>query len=368
MRVAVIGEPIVSVPPNHYGGTEQVMYYLIKGLKELGHEPILLGTGDSTVDCELIPITPTAISFAPKKKDLAAHNRRIEQIHHNTKRLLYKLLPRIDIIHSHYFDLKSFRFFPSLTTMHNKVEPEQYSYFKARQSLYYAAISKSQQAAAPYINFAGVVYNGEDPNAFPYVAEPSNYVCFLGRFDRDKNPHLAIQLAIKAGIKIKLGGKIDYLGEEYFENEVAKYFDHPLVEYLGELDFEQKVELLSHAKANLHPIGFAEPFGLTVLEAAYTGTPTLAISKGAMPEVIEDGASGILVSSFENAEMDLQRCFRLDRHYVAARARATFNYHEMTKDYLRAYQYVLHDFRERKTSRSRLGDLHGGFRQQLQII
>lgn len=368
MRVAIVGEPILPVPPKQYGGTELVMYYLIKGLQELGHEPILLGTGDSNVDCELIPIAPEAIRFAPTRRDLAAHNRQIERIHQNTKRLLYKLLPRVDIIHSHFFDLKHFRFFPNLTTIHSRISPEERAFYKARRNLHYAAISKSQQASAPFVNFAGVVYNGEDPDAFPYVSEPGDYVCFLGRFDRDKNPHLAIQLAIKAGVPIKLGGKIDYLGEDYFESEVAKYFSHPLVEYLGELNFEQKTELLSHARANLHPVGFNEPFGLTILEAAYTGTPTLAIARGSMPEVIEDGASGILVSSFDDAVDDLKRCFRLDRRYVAARARAMFNYHEMTKDYVRAYQYVLNTFKEDRRNRASLAEMQSRLRQQLQMI
>lgn len=366
MRVAIVGEPILPIPPNQYGGTEQVVYYLIKGLQELGHEPILLASGDSTVDCELIPITPQAIRFASTKKDLAAHNRRIERIHQNTRRLLYKLLPRIDIIHSHFFDLKGFRHFPNLTTIHNRIDPKDRAFYEARKSLHYAAISKSQQASAPYINYAGVVYNGENPDEFPYVPEASDYVCFLGRFDRDKNPHLAIELALQAGIKIKLGGKIDYLGEDYFETEVAKYFNHPLVEYLGELDFAQKVELLSHAKANLHPVGFDEPFGLTILEAAYTGTPTLAINKGSMSEVIEDGATGILVHRFDEAVDDLKRVFKLDRRYVAARARAAFNYQEMTKDYVRAYRYVLGTFNENK--KGRLAGLQTNLHQQLQMI
>jgi glycosyltransferase involved in cell wall biosynthesis len=368
MRIAIVAEPFVAVPPRQYGGTEQVIYYLIKGLKEAGHQPILLGTGDSTVDCELIPITPKAISFPATSKDIPAHRRQVAKIRQNTKRLLTKLLPRIDIIHSHYFDLKSFRHFPNLTTLHSKFELSELSYYMARKQLYYASISQNQQAACPFLKYTGVVYNGEDPADFPYVSRPDDYVCFLGRFDREKNPHLAIQLAINQGIKIKLAGKIDYLGEGYFEEEVAKYFEHPLVEYLGELNFEQKIELLSHARCNLHPTGFREPFGLTVLEAAYCGTPTLAIARGSMPELIEEGKTGMLVEDFVEGYHQIKQCFRMDRRYIAARARELFNHKEMTKDYIKAYRTVIHEFADTKREKRTLRGLARKPAQQLQLV
>lgn len=135
----------------------------------------------------------------------------------------------------------------------------------------------------------GVVYNDENPDDFPLVTEPKEYLCFLGRLDRDKNPHLAIQPAISLGTKIKLVSKVGHLGEGYFEDEIEPYLKHPLVEYLGELGIDGKVELISNAKCNLHPTNFREPFGLSVLEAAYCGTPTLAVARGSMPELIEPG-------------------------------------------------------------------------------
>ena len=169
----------------------------------------------------------------------------------------------------------------------------------------------------------GTVYNGENPAKFPLIKRPKDYVCFLGRFDRDKDPHLAIELAISLGIKIKVAGKIDWQAEGYFTEEVEKYFDHPLVEYLGELDFKQKVELLKNAKANLHPTGFREPFGLTVLEAAYCGTPTLALARGSMPELIEEGRTGLLVEDFVQGYEQLEQCFTMDRQYIAERSTTT---------------------------------------------
>jgi glycosyltransferase involved in cell wall biosynthesis len=341
VKIAVVAEPYVPIPPQSYGGIEQIVYYLIRGLKAAGHEPILLAPGTSQVDCKLIPTTDEGLYFPQSKSDLRRHTALVKKAHRKTEKILRDLLPEIDIIHSHGFDLKNFKDFPNLTTLHNPIEFDQISYYQKRKELFYASISKNFQDSLPDLRYAGVVYNGEDPDEFPLVTQPEDYVCFLGRFDRDKCPHLAIQLALSYGIKIKLAGKIDHKGERYFEEEIAQYLSHPLVDYLGELGFEDKVELISHAKVNLHPTGFREPFGLTVVEAAYCGTPTMAISRGAMPELIEQGRSGLLVEDFVEGYHHLQECFAMDREYVASRARQLFSYKTMTQQYIDAYEHVL---------------------------
>jgi glycosyltransferase involved in cell wall biosynthesis len=341
MRVAIIANPYVPVPPQKYGGIEQVIHHLIKGLMEEGHEPILFGTGDSNVPCKLVPVVDKAIGFMQDSKELREHQKLLAKIDRSTATELRKALPGIDIIHSHGFDLKVFADFPNVTTLHNTIEMEALPFYEERKDLNYVSISKNQQESYPELNYVGVAYNGEDPNAFPVVEKPGNYVCFLGRFDRDKNPHIAIQLAINYGIKIKLAGKIDHKSNGYFEEEVAPYLDHPLVTYLGELGFKDKVKLLSKAKCNLHPTGFREPFGLTVVEAAYCGTPTLAIARGAMSEVIEEDRTGMLVEDFVEGFHLVQRCFEMDRNYISSRARMLFNYQTMTKQYLHAYNQVL---------------------------
>ncbi len=341
MRIALVAGPHLPVPPRQYGGTEQVIYYLIKGLMEAGHEPILLGAGDSEVPCELIPIVDKSIFFPKTTAEVPAHLAEVKQINAITTRKLRALLPRIDVIHSHFFDLTPFKNFPNVTTLHGKIDFEELQYYLQRNDINYVSISKNQQEACPQLNYVDFIYNGEDPDKFPFVSEPDDYVCFLGRFDREKNPHLAIQLAINLGIKIKLAGKIDYLGEGYFAEEVEKYFDHPLVEYLGELGFEDKIKLISNAKCNLHPTGFREPFGLTILESAYCGTPTLAVARGSMPELIEEGKTGMLVEDFVEGYHAIKECFAMDRAYIAERSRAKFNYRLMTAKYVKAYERVI---------------------------
>jgi glycosyltransferase involved in cell wall biosynthesis len=348
MRVGIVAGPHYPVPPPRYGGTERVIAYLVHGLLEEGHEPVLLAPGDSRVECELVPICDKAIGFPVHSRDIPDHDALRAQIERRTSEELRRLVARVDLVHSHGFDLIDFQDFPNLTTLHGAIGLNQLAYYLERKNLYYVSISRNQQGACPDLQYVGVVYNGEDPERFAIVEEPDDYVCFLGRLDREKNPHLAIQLAINLGIPIRLAGKVDFQGERYFEEEIRPYLDHPLVEFLGELGFDEKVALLGHARCNLHPTGFREPFGLTVLEAAFCGTPTLAVARGSMPELIEVGRTGMLVEDFVEGYHQIERCFEMDRAYIASRARLLFNYKTMTKQYVRAYERVIDMFETRR--------------------
>jgi glycosyltransferase involved in cell wall biosynthesis len=349
VKVAIVSSPYVPVPPVKYGGTEKVIYYLIKGLKEAGHEPVLIGPGDSKVDAEVIPIVKKALFFPKDKRRLPTFNQKIRKIERDTKKLLKEIQSEVDVIHSHKFDMKDFADFPHVVTLHDPILLNQLryknnfpiQYHEERRHLNYVSISKNQQASFPGLNYIGMVYNGEDPDEFPIITKPSNYVAFVGRFDREKNPHMAIQLAINYGIKIKLAGKVDYASRDYFREEIRPYLRHPLVEYQGELGPKETRKLLSKAKANLHPTGFREPFGLTVLEAAYSGTPTLAIARGSMPELINNGHTGILVEDFVEGYHRLDEVFKLDRAHVAKHARHNFNYKNMTRGYIKAYKRAI---------------------------
>lgn len=366
MRVAVVSSPYIPVPPVKYGGTEQVVYHLIKGLKELGHHPILFGPGDSKVDCEIIPICDKATYFGVTDEERDAVAAKVEAIKLNTKELLRKNIDKFDIIHSHAFDLIDFQDVPNLTTIHGVIDFKHLEFFERRKHLYFVSISQNQQDSFPSLQYAGVAYNGLDPQPFPFVSEPEDYVCFLGRMDHEKNPHLAIQLALKMGIKIKIGGKIDYIGRDYFEKEIRPYLDHPLVEFLGELDFVSKIDLISKAKCNLHPTGFREPFGLSVLESAYCGTPSVAIARGAMPELIENGRTGILVEDYVEAYHHMDEVFKMDRNYISQRARSLFNYQSMTKQYLVAYQKVIEVFHTKKEQENIIRNLLSNAKTQIE--
>ncbi len=367
MRIAVVASPYIPIPPKQYGGTEQVIYYLIKGLKELGHEPILLASGDSEIDCEKIEITPNSIRFPVNQKDIPEHKHLKKMADTKTYRVLRKLLPNIDVVHSHGYDLRNFSKFPNVTTIHGMIDFKDIQYYLRRKNLNFVSISMSQQMVLPDLNFIGNVYNGEDTSEFPTVIKPENYLCFLGRFDWDKNPHLAIQLAINLGMKIKLAGKIDFKGKEYFDVQIRPYLKHPLVEYLGEVGFKQKVELLSNAVCNLHPTNFREPFGLTVMEAAYCGTPTIATLRGSMNELIEPNRTGVLVEDFIEARQAVEKCLQMDREYISSRSRQLFNYNNMTAEYLKVYNRAIDIARQKHSTPGMLNKLLGRFKRSLKF-
>jgi len=344
MKIAIVASPYVPVPPDKYGGTERVVYHLIKGLVEQGHEPILIGTGDSEVDCEIIPIVDKAIYFPKRKADRASHKKLEDAAFAKTKKIIKDLRGSVDIVHSHGYDMLGVRGVPHLTTLHNPVKLGNISYYLKRAHLNTVCISNNQKNSLTKLSVIGIAYNGLNPNDFPFVSKPGKHLAFIGRFDRQKSPHLAIELALSLNLPIKLAGKIDHDSEGYFEENIAKHFDDPLVEYLGEIGFEAKIDLLSNAKCNLHPTGFREPFGLTVLEAAYCGTPTLAISKGSMPELIEDGRTGLLVEDFIEGYEGLAKCFEMDREYISSRSRMLFNYQKMTEDYIKLYKKTIRKY------------------------
>lgn len=348
MKVAIVALPFLPIPPTRYGGTEQIVAHVVQGLLELGHEPILLAPGDSKVNCRLVPICQNSIPFPKTKAEKVDHDQQIAIATQNTKDELNKLIEQkeIDIIHSHGFDLLEFQHFPNVTTLHGPIDLDNRDYFLARKELGFISISENQQHTCPELNYIDVVYNGLDTDQFTFVEQPEDYVCFLGRFDRQKNPHLAIQLALQYGIKIKLGGKVDFVGHDYFAEEIEPHLNNPLVEYLGELNFEQKVKLVGNAKCNLHPTGFREPFGLSIVEAAYCGTPTLAITKGSMSELIENERTGSMVEDFAEGYNYLDKCFEMNREYISTRAKMLFNYKTMCQGYLRAYEKAITKFND----------------------
>jgi glycosyltransferase involved in cell wall biosynthesis len=349
MKIAMVAEPFVPIPPKKYGGVERVIYFIIKGLQDRGHEVILLGPGDSEVDCQIIPICPKHLFFGKNDKEQQEIIKKNKKIRLKTIDILKKILPDVDVIHSHGLDLTPFKNFPNVTTLHGMFVLPQIEYFRERRNLNYVSISKSQRTGYPTLNYVGNVYNGLDADEFPFIEKPKNYLCFIGRFDREKNPVEAILLAKQLKMKIKLAGKLDFQGKKYFEEIIKPYFDDPLVEYIGEVDMKQKIELVGNAKLNLHPINFREPFGLTVVEAAYMGTPTLAIGKGSMAEIIENGRSGILVEDFAEGYHLIDKCFSLNRKYVSSRARSLFNHRTMAEGYEHVYKKVIarHKFKNK---------------------
>lgn len=348
MNIAIVASPYLPIPPKKYGGTERYLYYLIKGLTELGHHVILFGTGDSQVDCEIVPIVEKAI---PWVKDPKEDKKLEDTVRAEARKKLYKLLNknlgRIDIIHSHGVNIDAFADRPHLFTLHGSMQFSNSpvnTFHQYNPNLFYNTISNNQSLTTKHLNVVGTIYHGYDPEEFPLVTKPKNYLSYLGRYSNEKNPDQAMHLAIETKQKLQIAAKLDFSGVEYFNKECKPLIDkYPeYIHDIGEQDDKGKIKMISHAKANLHPAaGFREPFGLTIMEAAYCGTPTLAVRKGSLPELIEDGKTGVLVEDFVEGMYRVHECYSMNREYIANRARRLFNYKTMSYLYSLAYENII---------------------------
>ncbi len=288
MRVAIVAPPWAPVPPDLYGGIEQAVDTLARGIHRSEHEVLLFTTGDSTCPVPRRWLLPAAegqrMGFSvPEVRHVMA---------------AYDIVSEFDIVHDHTVvgPLYSERF-PDLqvvTTVHGPLNEELIDlYRRLGTRVPIIGISEAQRKPAPDIPIARVIHHGVDPDLFK-VGPGGEYCFFLGRMAPEKGAHRAIAAARKAGSRLILAGKLREPQEHmYFEKEVAPLLGDD-VEYVGEVSQKEKEELLGGARATLFPIRWNEPFGLVMLESLACGTPVLAFPEGAAPEVVEHGVTGML--------------------------------------------------------------------------
>jgi glycosyltransferase involved in cell wall biosynthesis len=337
MKIALVVDPYFPIPTQKYGGIERVVSELIKGLKSSGHHIVLFGPGDSQID---VPLVSCCKKHLNTEIDGVLTKDVTQAIHQNEKNILQEQ-KKFDIIHWHAapttacLQIKK----PILITPHilyNRYPIFKTKYFPLISKLPHTSISKSYQTNFPELNYVGNVYNGVANEKIPLSAKTEGYVAFIGSFTADKQPHLAVEWAIKNQVKIKVAGRIHQSHEKYFEEFCQPLFNNQWVQYVGELGDNQRNEFLGKAVVNFHLINFEEPFGLTVVEAGLTGTPTIAFRKGSMPEIIRDGVSGYLAQNLSEVLSLYEKAKLLDRNEVRNEFER-FNTQQMTEGYEQIY-------------------------------
>ncbi|MGU3388922.1 Glycosyltransferase involved in cell wall bisynthesis [Methylobacterium sp. UNC300MFChir4.1] len=343
LRVAQVAPNIFPVPPDHHGGTERVVHDLGTALRSLGVELTLFASSDSATDLPRVGDYPS----------LAALERQYGRVAPGVPAALDALqlealrrrLDAFDIIHCHgefaHAALLGTRRRHSLTTIHWRVdELDRALFFRGFPDLPVAAISAAQAAGIPATNQAGIVHHGIDRARYPFRAAPDEHVAFVGRMTDQKRPDVAIRIARAAGLPIQLGGTIDVGNPDYFDQRVRPLLGTDAT-YLGPVDDARKGELLGGAQALLFPIDWPEPFGLVMIEAMACGTPVVAWNRGSVPEIVEDGVTGFIVSTEAEAVAALARIGQLDRATVRRRFEERFTAERMARDYLALYQRLL---------------------------
>jgi glycosyltransferase involved in cell wall biosynthesis len=337
MRIAQLAPLTEAVPPNRYGGTERVVASLVDELVRRGHEVTLFASGDSRTDADLVAATPTSLREDPASTEpLAPH---ISQLG-----MAFKRAEEFDVMHCHVdypaFPAARLAATSTVHTLHGRLDlPHLRPVFGEFRDLPLISISNAQRQPVLDLdlNWAGTVYHGLKTGDYPFSPEPGQYLAFCGRICPEKRPDLAIKVAQRAGLPLKLLAKVDAVDRDYFEREVEPLLDKPGVEFLGEGDEPCKREFLRDALALLFPIDWPEPFGLVMIEAMVTGTPIVTRPCGAALEIVVNGRTGFISDSVEDLVAAVKRVDMLDRGDCRRHVEQHFSLTRMVDNYEALY-------------------------------
>lgn len=341
MKIAQITPLYEAVPPKLYGGTERVVAHLTDALVDLGHDVTLFASADARTKARLIPVRDQAIRLdpAPLKSDLAAHMTMLAEVMDRAD--------EFDIIHFHT-DMIHFPMFraiadKTITTLHGRLDMKDLPEVYKRWTEYgLISISDDQRRPLSFANWKATVHHGMPAEQYKFSPKSDGYLAFLGRISPEKRPDRAIKIATKLGKRLKMAAKVDAADRVYYEEKIKPLIDgNPLIEFIGEIGDHQKSEFLGGAEALLFPIDWPEPFGLVMIEAMACGTPVVAFKCGSTTEIIEDGATGYLVDTMEQAIAAADRVGLLDREAVRARFELRFSATAMARRYLDVYGDLL---------------------------
>jgi glycosyltransferase involved in cell wall biosynthesis len=338
MKIAQIAPLVESVPPTLYGGTERVVSWLTEELVAMGHEVTLFASGDSVTKAVLEPIVPRSL--------------RLDGIHDSLPYNIIMLdraavrMREFDVLHFHidFFHYPMFRGMArkTLTTLHGRQDmPGMRDLYRAFPHMPLVSISNHQRLPVPPVNWMGTVYHGLPETLLQEGSGAGGYLAFLGRICPDKGPLEAIEIARRAGLRLKMAAKIDPADREYYDLQVRPVLDKsPHVDFIGEIDDTRKAEFLGNARALLFPICWPEPFGLVMIEAMACGTPVIAFNSGSVPEILEDGLTGFVVNDVDGAVAATAKIDRLFRPTIRSRFEERFSAGAMAREYVNIYEQL----------------------------
>jgi glycosyltransferase involved in cell wall biosynthesis len=336
MRIAVLAPPWFAVPPTGYGGIEWIVSLLADGLTTNGHDVTLFASGDSRTKAKLAAV------FAHAPSDLIG--RTLPELEHVLS--CYDRADEFDVINDHTGPLAAglgdLVASPVVHTIHGPLDGELGAVYESLRTIApdvgLISISLNQRRPKPDLNWVANIPNALDLEHYPSKPHLGDYLLFVGRMNHEKGAHRAVAVAMELGLPLKLAGKMrEQREQEYFAEFVEPHLGDG-IEYLGEVNHGTKVELLQNARATLFPIEWEEPFGLVMIESMACGTPVIATRHGAVPEVIEDGRSGVIVDSWREIPAALERSDAIDPVECRRYAEEMFAPERMVADYERAYE------------------------------
>jgi glycosyltransferase involved in cell wall biosynthesis len=336
MKIALIAPPFLSVPPQKYGGTELFVAELARGLRRRDIDVTVYTIGESTIEAPTRWLYPS--SQWPVNGELECT---LKALNHSSW-AVGEAAGEVDILHVNSAPALSFSRFvdiPMVLTVHHTYDSAYAEFYESVPQVEYVTISNAQRSALRMPRMR-TIHHGIDPSLYTPGTEKRQYLSFLGRIAPPKGTHLAIEVARKSGIPLKIAGEIQPTYKSYWESMVKPHVDGKFIEYVGEVSLPEKSELLGNSVAMLFPIQWEEPFGLVLIEAMACGTPVLATPGGSVGEVVKEGLSGHVRSGVD----DLAKCavnLDLDPESIRAYMEEFFSVERMTRDYINLYTEIL---------------------------
>ncbi len=334
MRIAMLSPIAWRTPPRHYGPWENVASLITEGLVSFGHDVTLFATADSKTSGKLHAVCPHGYeedrSLIPK----------VGECLHISE--LFEHADVYDIIHNH-FDFLPLTYTgltttPVVTTIHGFSSPGILPvYKKYNGKVFYVSISDADRS--PDLDYIKTIHHGIDIKQFDFQSQPDDTLLFFGRIHNDKGARQSVEIARASNKNLILAGIIQ--DQAYYDQYIAPYIDNDKVIYVGSVEPVERNRLLGKACALLHPIQFDEPFGLSIIESMACGTPTIAMNRGSMPELIENGKNGFLVNNVNEAIEAVARINEIDRAYCRRYFERHFTVDRMVDKYIQVYEMIL---------------------------
>ncbi len=337
MRVALVAPPFLPVPPMKYGGTELFLAQLAEGLQSAGVDVVVYTNGQSTVGVEKRWLYkdnqwPISGEVYDNLKDF-----------NHASWAICDAANECDVIHLHNVPALMFtRYVNSqfVYTMHHVHEEPLSQIYNFFPNVEYVTISEFQRQREP-LPRVRTIHHGIDLSLYRLQEKKQNYLTFLGRIAPIKGTHLAIEVAKKSGMPLKIAGEVQPIFKDYFDTMIKPHVDGRFIEYVGEADLQAKNELLGNSAAMLFPIQWDEPFGLVMIEAMACGTPVLALSGGSVEEVVHEGVSGFVCSSVDEMAERVRHLGRFKASTVRQYCQQNFSVDRMVGDYLALYEELV---------------------------
>jgi glycosyltransferase involved in cell wall biosynthesis len=355
LRIAQVAPLQESVPPRLYGGTERIVSYLTETLVSAGHAVTLFASGDSCTSARLVPCCASALRLAGCSDVLAWTLAMIDQVAHRAH--------EFDLVHFHvdylHLPISKRERYRHVTTLHGRLDlPDIVPIFARFADAPLVSISDAQRQPLPDLAWQGTVYHGFPEELYHLEPRRGDYLAFLGRISPEKRLDRAIEIAGRAGYRLRVAAKLDRADREYFTTTIAPLLRQPHVEYLGEIAERDKQELLGGALALVFPIDWPEPFGMVMVEAMACGTPVIAYRCGSVPEVIDHGVTGFICDDLDQAVAAVERVHELSRATCRRVFEQRFTAARMTHEYVSIYRRMLDHTHDGRAQPDQRGLLH----------